>query len=243
MGATRFEYRFRFALHGLLYSLGFWAPWTFYTAALGSRETLWNVGMGELARTHALRFDSAAVLLLCLGIAFTALGAALRVWGSAYVGSSVVHSNSMHGDALLADGPYRRTRNPLYLGTLLHTFGVALVMPVSGAVLTVALLWLYQVRLALAEEPFLTARFGEPYRAYALRVPRFLPALTPRVPAAGARPRWLQSLLGEVYVVGVATAFAALGWNFNSVTLIKGIVISLGLSIVARAFIPKPQAL
>ena len=121
--ASALEYRYRWGLHAVLYGLGFWAPWTFYTAALGSRETLWNVGMGELARTRLLSFDAAAVLLLCLGLLFVALGALLRVWGSAYVGSSVVHSKAMHGDALLADGIYRHTRNPLYLGTLLHTFG------------------------------------------------------------------------------------------------------------------------
>ena len=240
MRAIPFEYRFRYALHGLIYALGFTAPWTFYTSALGSRETLWNAGMSQLARSGALGFNASAVGLLCIGIAFTALGAALRLWGSAYVGSRVVHSNAMHGDALLADGPYRRTRNPLYLGTLLHTFGVALVMPVSGALFTILLIWIFQLRLAFAEEPFLTARFGQPYRDYAARVPRFLPALTPRVAAAGARPRWLQACLGEVYMLGVAVSFTALGWSFNSFTVIKGVVVSLGLSLVVRAFIPKP---
>jgi len=201
---------------------------------------LWNVGMSELARSGGLSFNGAAVLLLSLAILFAALGAGLRVWGAAYVSSSVVHSPLMHGQAMLADGPYRRTRNPLYLGTLLHTFAVALVMPGSGAVFCVVLLWIFQIRLALAEEPYLTARFGEPYREYAARVPRFLPALTPRVPAAGARPHWLQACLGEVYMLGVLVTFATCGWSFNSLTLIKGVVVSLGLSLIARAFMPKP---
>jgi protein-S-isoprenylcysteine O-methyltransferase Ste14 len=242
MGATRFEYRFRWGLHALLYALGFFAPWTFYIAPLNSRETLWNFGMRELAGTRALNFDSAAVLLLCVGIAFLAAGALLRVWGSAYVGSGVVHSPSMHGDALLADGIYRHTRNPLYLGTLLHTFGVALAMPVSGAFFAIVLLWIFQIRLALAEEPFLTARFGEPYRVYAARVPRFLPSIPPRVPAAGAQPHWLQAFLGEIYVLGVLVTFAAFGWSFNSQTLIRGVLISVGVSLVLRAFMPKRKA-
>ena len=241
MAATPFEYRFRFALHGIIYALGFWAPWTLYTSALGPRETLWNTGMSELARTGAFSFNCAAIFLLSLGILLAAVGAWLRVWGSAYVGASIVNSRSMHGEAMLADGPYRRTRNPLYLGTLLHTFGVALVMPLSGAVFAIVLLWIFQIRLALAEEPFLSARFGEPYCLYAARVPRFLPALTPRVPSAGAHPRWLQACLGEIYMIGVVVSFAALGWSFNSLTLIKGIVVSLGLSFIVRAFIPRPQ--
>ena len=242
MQATAFEYRFRWAIHIVIYALGFWAPWTFYLAPLSSRETLWNFGMGELARTHLLSFDGAAILLLCAGIVCVALGGLLRVWGSAYVGSTVVHSHAMHGDTLLADGPYRRTRNPLYLGTLLNTFGMALVMPLSGAVFAVVLIWLFQIRLALAEEPFLTARFGEAYTAYAARVPRFVPAPAPRVPAAGAQPRWLQSCLGEIYVIGVLVTYLGFGWSFNSFTLIKGIVISLGVSLVVRAFIPKPKS-
>lgn len=242
MRASAFEYRFRWPLHGVIYALGFWAPWTFFLAPLSSRQTLWNVGMGELGRTRLLSFDDSAIALLCAGIFFLGVGAWLRVWGSAYVGSTVVHSSSMHGEALLADGPYRRTRNPLYLGTLLHTFGVALVMPVTGALFAIVLIWLFQVRLAQAEEPFLTARFGRPYRDYAARVPRFLPALTPRVPASGMHPRWLQSCLGEIYMIGAFVTFAVFGWSFNSLTLIKGIVISLGLSLVMRAFIPRPKA-
>jgi protein-S-isoprenylcysteine O-methyltransferase Ste14 len=242
MQASALEYRFRWALHAVIYGLGFWAPWTFYTLALGSRETLWNDGMVLLARTRLMSFDAAAVLLLCLGLLAVAVGALLRVWGSAYVGSSVVHSNAMHGEALLADGIYRHTRNPLYLGTLLHTFGVALVMPLSGAILCIVLIWVFQIRLALAEEPYLAAKFGEPYRVYAARVPRFIPSIAARVPAAGAKPHWLQSCMGEIYMLGVTVSFATLGWSFNSLMLIKGIVVSLGLSLVARAFIPKPKA-
>ncbi len=242
MRATPFEYRFRYALHGVIYTLGFWAPWTLLTPGLGNRGDVWKLAPPFLERMGLLSFRSASYDLLIAAICFAMLGAGLRIWGSAYVGSRVVHSNAMHGDALLADGPYRRTRNPLYLGTLLHTFAVALIMPVSGALLTIILIWILQIRLALAEEPFLAGRFGEPYRAYAARVPRFMPSLKPRVAAAGVQPHWLQACLGEIYMLGVAVAFATLGWSFNSFLLIKGILVSLGVSLVVRAFIPKPQA-
>ena len=43
-------------------------------------------------------------------------------------------------------------------------------------------------------------------------------------------------------MLGVVVTFATLGWGFNSLMLIKGIVVSLGLSLIVRAFIPKPKA-
>jgi len=42
----------------------------------------------------------------------------------AYLHSSVVHDSQLHSDRLVADGPYRRVRNPLYLGNILLAFGL-----------------------------------------------------------------------------------------------------------------------
>jgi hypothetical protein len=172
---------------------------------------------------------------------FAALAAWLRIWGTGYIGAGIVQSASMHGQSLLADGPYRRTRNPLYLGTILHTFALAILMPPSGAILCIVLIWIFQIRLALAEESFLAAQFGETYRAYQSRVPRFLPAPTPQLPSAGRHPRWLQAVLGEIYMLGVVITFAVFGWNFNANTLLRGVLISLGVSLVIRALLPRPQ--
>jgi hypothetical protein len=191
-----------------------------------------------LSRQGWLTFSAATVVLLAIALVFTALGAFFRIWGSAYVGSSVVKSPGMHGAAMLADGPFRRTRNPLYLGTLLHTIGVAILMPPSGALFAVALLWIFQVRLALAEEPFLAARFGQPYLDYKAAVPRFLPALTPQVPAAGAQPHWLQSLLGELYFPAAVLVLAIFGWSFNAQPIRQGLLISLGVWLIVRALLP-----
>lgn len=236
---TPLEYRFRYLVHAVVYLLGFWAPWTIWLP--WARQPSWQLLMSYIARTGWLSFNSAALLLLWSSIAFAALGAWMRTWGAAYVGAGVVQSHAMHGDALLADGPYRHTRNPLYLGTLLNTVAVALLMPPSGALFAIVLLWVFQFRLALAEEPFLTARFGEAYREYIARVPRFLPAWSPRVPPAGARPRWGQAVLGELYVIGVFITLAGFGWSFNVNTLIRGVLVSLGVSLIARAFLPKAQ--
>lgn len=245
--ATAFEYRFRFLIHGLIYLLGFTAPWVYlpFVAqhfALTSDSTLLVLPL-SMARVGWLPPFSRTTgnVMIVVALLFTGLGAWLRIWGSAYVGSSVVASRSMHGEAMLADGPYRHTRNPLYLGTLLHTLGIALLMPPSGAIFAVVLLWIFQIRLARAEEPFLLARFGAPYADYAKRVPRFLPMIAAQVPSAGAKPHWLQAVVGELYFVGAFVVLAAFGWDFNSTPLRQGILISLGVWLVARAFLPRAK--
>ena len=246
--ASPFEYRFRFAIHALIYVLGFTAPWVYIPFVTNNLHLTTDSTMLvlplSLARIGWLPAYSRTTgyIMLTIALLFTGLGAWLRIWGSAYVGSGIVKSSSMHGEAMLADGPYRHTRNPLYLGTLLHTLGIALLMPPSGAIFAVTLLWIFQFRLALAEEPFLLTRFGQQYATYAAKVPRFLPMFCPRVPAAGVSPHWLQSVIGEFYFLGVFIVIAAFGWDFNRTPLWQGILIVFGLSIVLRAFLPKPPA-
>jgi protein-S-isoprenylcysteine O-methyltransferase Ste14 len=237
MRASKFEYQFRFILHALIFFLGFSPMWLAIPGT--SRKTTW-ITLATLFSEHRwLSFFTATDFFLVIAIVLMALAAFLRVWGAAYVGSSVVVSPTMHGSALLADGPYRRTRNPLYLGTLLHTVGISMLMPVSGAVFAIVLIWILQIRLALAEEPFLASRFGQSYLEYEARVPRFLPALTPQVPAAGKQPRWIQAVLGELYFVLACGVLAIWGWEFNAQPLYRGILISLGAWLVVRAFLPK----
>jgi len=242
--ASPFEYRFRFILHALIYMLGFWSPWLYWGNIFGLTEkSTWLTLSTLLTRTSLISFDTATIAVLVAALIFTGLGAWLRIWGTAYVSAGIVQSREMHGSTMLADGPFRRTRNPLYLGTLLHTIGIAILMPPSGAIFAVALLWAFQIRLALAEEPFLTKQFGQLYVDYANRVPRFIPALGPRVPAAGATPHWFQAILGELYFLGAFLVLAIFGWSFNANPLRRGILISLGVWLVARAFLPraKPQ--
>ena len=242
MKASAFEYRFRFAIHALIYLLGFVAPWLYLPGVTTSRsidEPAW-LGLSTIFyRQGWLTYSAAVTVLLVLALIFTALGAWFRTWGAAYVGAGVVASSKMHGSTLLADGPYRRTRNPLYLGTLLHTIGIALLMPPSGAVFAVVLLWVFQFRLALAEEPFLAARFGQPYLAYKAAVPRFLPTPKAQVPAAGANPQWPQAVLGELYFILVFLVLAVFGWGFDKMMIRRGILISLGVWLIARAFLPR----
>jgi protein-S-isoprenylcysteine O-methyltransferase Ste14 len=243
MKATPFEFRFRFLIHAIIYVLGFLTPWNrwLHLDSAGPNAHVWGT---LAARLSALAPGTIGIvttfnLLLVAGILCALAAALLRTWGSAYLGTSIVQAPAMHGDGVVAAGPYRYLRNPLYLGIFLHTFALALLMPPSGAIFCILAIGLFQLRLIAGEESFLTAKLGAPYLAYCAKVPRLIPSLTPRVPTSTLEPQWPTAFLGEIYMWGVVATFAAFGWRYNSNLLIKGVLISLGISLIARAFIPK----
>lgn len=145
------------------------------------------------------------------GAAIALLGAFIRSWATAYLRSAVVHDGAVHTEGLVADGPYRFVRNPLYLGTQLLMIGVAPVASRLGAVALLVGGLIFHLRLIGREEAALAAAQGESFRAYCTRVPRFVPSLVPRVPPAGRTPRWGEGLLAEAFMwlMGIAlVAFA-----------------------------------
>jgi protein-S-isoprenylcysteine O-methyltransferase Ste14 len=229
----------------VIYALGFFAPWNYLlnqgadSAEFWSGKALWLPAALEIERAGWLSLTGASNLLLGLGIFFALAGAGLRTWGAAYLGSAVVKDAGMHGDAVVADGPYRHLRNPLYLGTFLHTFALALLMPVSGAVFAIVAIGIEQFRLIGGEEAFLEGKLGQSYLDYKARVPSVWPALRARVPASGVRPAWGIAVLGEAYFWGVAVAFASVGMRYNALLVTQGVLVALGVSLVARAFVPR----
>jgi protein-S-isoprenylcysteine O-methyltransferase Ste14 len=76
---------------------------------------------------------------------------------------------------LVTDGPYRYTRNPMYLGlgsVVLATAGLSgSLWPVLTLPVAVVLIVVLAIR---PEERYLEERFGEAYRAYRTRVRRWL---------------------------------------------------------------------
>lgn len=72
-------------------------------------------------------------------------------------------------------GPYRFTRNPMYLHLVLVCVGVAvLLMNWWVLLLTPVGAWALQRYAILPEEAYLERKFGEAYLAYKRRVPRWL---------------------------------------------------------------------
>ena len=242
MKASALEYRFRYVLHAVLYALGFLAPWERVSALSLGQTTTWLTLAAIPAREHWMSFTDASRCMLLVACAFAVAGAVLRVWAASYLGASVMQSPGMQGTRVVADGPYRHLRHPLYLGTFLNVLALSILMPPTGSVFAIVTVALFQLRLAAAEELFLLTTLGPAYQAYGAAVPRWWPRLRARVPGAGDRHHLLLGIASELFVVGCAVSLLTLGWRYNSLLVIKGVLIALGLSLIARAFIPAPSA-
>ena len=156
---------------------------------------------GRLARWgHVLfrwrSFTPVPLLLLALPILWSTRGAASPLWLAAglacclagqlwrvWVIGQVPDGTSGQNEKLIAtglnqSGPYAHTRNPLYLGNLGISLGLALV---SHSWLLIAILcaafFLQYAAIISVEEAFLRERFGAGYDAFCARVPRFWPRI------------------------------------------------------------------
>jgi protein-S-isoprenylcysteine O-methyltransferase Ste14 len=242
MKATPFEFRLRFWIFLAIFTLGFSAPWNYWLHLDGAGPNTHLWGRLAIALSRAGMDISAAFnLVLVVGIVLAFAGAALRTWATACLGPEVMRDRTLHGETLVADGPYRFVRNPLYLGSRLNGFALALLMPPSGAIFALVSVALFQMRLIFAEEAHLSAHLGQSYAVYLARVPRLLPALQPRVPAAGIRPRWGQAALEEIFLWGTAVSFAAVGWQYNAHLLMQCVLVSLGAAFIVRGISPQPK--
>ncbi|MEI9849700.1 MAG: isoprenylcysteine carboxylmethyltransferase family protein [Sphingomonas sp.] len=69
--------------------------------------------------------------------------------------------------ALVTDGVYRWTRNPMYLGMALVYAGIALLLDsLVTLLLLIPLVFVIQKEVIEREERYMEARFGDAYRAY-----------------------------------------------------------------------------
>jgi len=95
-----------------------------------------------------------------------------RIWASAYI-------SGLKSKKVIDYGPYSITRNPLYFFSLLGFIGAGLVF---GSLIITSLLILTfaitHIPIILYEEEKLIELFGDEYREYIKRVPRFFPNIS-----------------------------------------------------------------
>lgn len=208
--ATTWEFRHRFWIITGMFVVAF------SCRAIDHQLTAsWLAGLPQRARGVAVPPPREAIQAVFACAALIALvGAWLRTWAAAYLHSTVVHDSALHADRVVADGPYRHLRNPLYVGMWLAGLALTPAMSRVGAVFLLLALGGFAWRLIAREEAELRASGGESYRRFCDAVPRIVPAWTPRLPASGAPPRWGQAFLGEAFfwafVVGLAVLAATL---------------------------------
>jgi protein-S-isoprenylcysteine O-methyltransferase Ste14 len=77
--------------------------------------------------------------------------------------------------AIVASGPYRFTRNPIYLGMFLGLIGLAIALDNLWLLMTlVPFVLVIRYGVVAREEAYLERKFGDVYRGYRSRVRRWL---------------------------------------------------------------------
>jgi len=133
-----------------------------------------------------LWFARPTPLSVSIGFVFVALGESVRFWAAGHLHKTV---------DLITSGPYRYTRNPLYLGRFLIFTGLSIMatLPYYANWIVLAAGYViffgyYMRRKERVEPARLREHHGEPYDRYFEAVPALFPALKPY--AAGASTGW-----------------------------------------------------
>jgi protein-S-isoprenylcysteine O-methyltransferase Ste14 len=221
MKATDFEFRNRFWIFGLIFGLGFWL---YALDHVNVVQYLIDRTIGENS-PHADLLERWALAFAALLMLFTAL---LRTWATSYLRSDVMQDNDLRAEKLVASGPYRHVRNPLYLGNILMAFGMGLLASRVGILVIVVGNLTFCLRLIGLEESNLQREQGESYIEFCRRVPRLWPSLKPRLPDSGLQPHWKQAFLGELFMWGFFAAVAVFAVTLNS----KAMWITIAVSII-----------
>jgi len=111
-----------------------------------------------------------------IGIALLILGTALAFWGvSVFRRAKTTILPFRASTAIVRDGPYRFTRNPMYVGMTLGYLGASLVVNSPWPIIVLPFVLIALTRLVITrEEAFLTATFGDEYITYTRQVRRWL---------------------------------------------------------------------
>jgi len=239
MKASALEFRLRMLIQIVIVSVAMWAPWVRPWDIARRRSTLEWLAI-EISRLGLAGFNVSTPMVIVFGATLAAIGMVLRVWGAAHLGYDVVHHENMQGGAVMATGPFRYMRNPLYLGGWFMMAAVSLLLTPSGALLMVVLLSVVYLRLVLGEEAFLAEKLGEPYREYLRAVPRIVPRFRSSLPRAAAQPQWLLAVLAETTAIGTFVTMACVSWTYDNIAMLWGILISFLLSMVVRGLMKNP---
>jgi protein-S-isoprenylcysteine O-methyltransferase Ste14 len=103
------------------------------------------------------------------GYALVVAATLWRIWCALFI------AGTKNGE-LAAEGPYSTVRNPLYIGNFLGAVGLGFAVQQPLLAIVVGILFALTYPAVIAEEEAnLTRIFGERYREYCARVPRWLP--------------------------------------------------------------------
>jgi protein-S-isoprenylcysteine O-methyltransferase Ste14 len=130
-------------------------------------QKMWPLGLGGPAVRPAVR--AAGFVALSLWILFDG-------WAILALLRRNTSPNPMKPTtALVTEGPYRLSRNPIYLGYVFLQAGIALLADSLWPLLTLPVVIVLVRRVVIdREERYLETKFGEAYRQYKARVRRWI---------------------------------------------------------------------
>ena len=139
---------------------------------------LWLIGLILIALAVDWPLQLPAVLQhRPIGIVLIVIGLAISVWGRLTFRqqrAEIIPSSETHS-TLVATGPYKFTRNPMYLGIVVIALGAALV---AGTwlmwLVPIIVFALDQSVIIPFEERSMERAYGEAFRSYKARVRRWL---------------------------------------------------------------------
>jgi protein-S-isoprenylcysteine O-methyltransferase Ste14 len=202
MRASDWEFKNRAMIFGLVFGLSF----PFYAI---DPQNVTAAASNWLAPHLNANSDLVARILFCVATAVMNLAALLRTWASSFLLPDVVYASRVKSASLVADGPYRFVRNPLYLANVLMAFAMGALMSRIGFAVAVVAMFIFCYRLIFREESELAASQGASYDEFRRSVPRLLPALTPRVPSSGRPANWGAGFKAEAWFWGFALSILA----------------------------------
>jgi len=158
-------------------------------------------------------FARPTVLSVAVGAVFVVLGESVRFWSSGLL---------LKTKELMTAGPYRFTRNPLYLGRFLILTGVIIMVNLPNYLSLIGLvvgwawfLGVYMRRKERVEPARLREEHGEAYDRYFEAVPALFPTFRPYKdfnPASWSAERMIRNK-EYVMVIGLAGITAYLLWR------------------------------
>lgn len=202
MKATDWEFKNRAWLFGMVFAV------SFPLYAIDQQNVAAALANWLAPRLHA-NADATARLIFMVATLVLVCAALIRTWGSSYLQAEIVYASKVKTESLVADGPYRFVRNPLYFANVLMAVGLGAMMSRLGLLVAIVLMVVFCYRLILREEADLAAAQGEDYARYRKAVPRLFPSPWPRIPSAQHRARWGAGLRAELWYWGFPASVAA----------------------------------
>jgi protein-S-isoprenylcysteine O-methyltransferase Ste14 len=222
MCATNWEFENRAAVFGMIFGFSFPLYALDHQNAVASLANI-------LAPKISADPDQLAREIFFAAAALLTLAVLIRVWASAYLQAEIVYAKEVKSEALVADGPYRRVRNPLYFANVLMAIGMGSMMSRAGFALAVVAMTGFCYRLIFREESELRASQGESYEKYLKAVPRLWPSPWPRVPSSGRAAHWSAGFKAESWYWGFP--LSVLGFAITLKLWVFFVVFGAGLAL------------